>query len=275
MVNYNMSYKDFEKMLIKQTGLLVDLCNQFDKGNYDYADVIATKIGALINFNNVDSILPNMGKQMTMRFCSTSKILNSTDDVLLYRTLVASTFNKDYSYFPKFDYGSYPKTWVDFETWAKTPVFIYNSSPGDKLDGLIYIAEVNKDTQLIVSREKIIRFYRNKYGGAHSDVKLNDTMFAFAEGISSIEFSDHQSTKYLPGEKYKAGKPYEFILQMAIRQIAHELILSIKKEFNFNPMYRPKYTDFVDKHPRDLKDPLFKITKRLDNDEKQINIIYI
>lgn len=51
MPNYKMNYGDLFKQLEKQTNLLIDLCYQFDKGNYDYVDIISTKIASIIHFS--------------------------------------------------------------------------------------------------------------------------------------------------------------------------------------------------------------------------------
>lgn len=271
MVKHKMEYADFEKLLLKQITLLIDLCQQFDSGKYDYADVIATKIVAIINFQNRDSILPNMGKQMTMRFCSTSKVVDSTENVVLYRSLIASRYNGKYSYFPKFDFSSYPNEWVGFEKWVRSPIYIYNAAPDQELDGLIYIHEISESTQIMINREDVIRFYRNKIGGAHSDEKVDKRMYAISEGLSSIEFSDHPSTAYSVGEKYRKGQPFEFMFEMTIRQIAHELILSIKREFNLPVRYKPLYTDYVNKRPRELKDFLVTISHNDETGERQLH----
>ena len=71
MRNYQLNYNDFLVILEKETNLLIDLCLQFDKGNYHYANVISTKITSIINFRG--NLVPNMDKQDTMKFCASSK----------------------------------------------------------------------------------------------------------------------------------------------------------------------------------------------------------
>ncbi|HJH00765.1 MAG TPA: hypothetical protein K8W25_00575 [Aerococcus urinaeequi] len=120
-MNYNLTYDDLENRLKDEINLLIDLCYQFDLGKYAYANVIATKIGSIINFNNKDSILPNMNKQNEMAFWSTAKVLEFTDNVLFFRSLVAVSSNKnEMRYYPKFNHGKYLQAWVTFNKWAKT-----------------------------------------------------------------------------------------------------------------------------------------------------------
>lgn len=275
-MNYKLSYDELHERLRTQTNLLIDLCLQFDKGNYDYADVISTKIGAIINFYNKDSILPNMKKQDSIKFCSSSKVLDTTDDVLLYRTMVATVKNNDHvQYFPKFDKGQYPYTWHDFQIWAHSPIFIINLEPNQRqLDGLIYVHEVNNETQHMLSRKDIIDFYRNKYGGAHHDNKMKEHSYLIASGLSSIEHIDHPDTKYAFGEKYKPGDPIKYLFEMAVRQIAHELIVTIKNSFEFDMKYKPLYQNFTKKRPKELEDILSTFTEG-ENGQNQVSTRFV
>lgn len=275
-MNYKLSYDELNERLRNQTNLLIDLCLQFDKGNYDYADVISTKIGAIINFHDKDSILPNMKKQDSIKFCSSSKVLNTTYGALMYRTMVATVKNNEHvQYFPKFDNGKYPYTWHNFKIWADSPIFIINLEPNQRqLNGLIYVHDVNEKTQLKLSRKDIINFYRNKYGGAHHDDRMKERFYLIASGLSSIEHIDHPDTKYSFGEKYKPGDPIKYLFEMAVRQIAHELIVTIRNSFDFDIKYKPLYQNFTNKRPKELEDVLLTFTKG-ENGQKQVSTRFI
>lgn len=277
-MKYHLSYENFLEMLEKQTALLAKLCQQFDEGNYEYADVISTKIAAIINFRGKkESLLPNMEKQETMLFYSTSKVLDTYENVLLYRSLVATTINDgQLIYHPKLDQGKYPKTLHPFSVWASSPVYIVNLEKNTQnMDGLIYIGELNESTQFIMSREKIINFYRNKFSGAHFDTKLDQNIYQAAIGLSSIEHADNPNLKNVPGEKYVPGEPIKYMLEMAVRQIAHELLLTLKKEFSFKLDYKPTLLDFSGKKTKGLPDHLVKIVVENEVGEKKIKVVQI
>lgn len=277
-MKYHLKYEDFLELLEKQTVLLVKLCQQFDKGNYEYADVISTKIAAIINFRGKkESLLPNMEKQETMSFYSTSKVLDSYEDVLLYRSLVATTIKDgQIIYHPKLDQGKYPKTLHPFSVWASSPVYIVNlENNKQNMDGLIFIGELNETTQFLMSRENIINFYRNKFSGAHFDTKLDQNIYQAAIGLSSIEHVDNPNLKNIPGEKYVAGEPIKYMLEMAVRQIAHELLLTLKKEFSFRLEYKPTLLDYSGKKTKGIPDQLVKLIEENENGEKKIEMLQV
>lgn len=275
MENYKLQYNDFLSLLEKETNLLVDLCLQYDNGNYDYANVISTKITSIISLKSRnESLLPNMDKQNTMQFYATSKILNSYENIAFYRSLVASTIKENkIIYSPKFNQGKYPSTWVSFDAWANAPVYIINLDPKNStMDGLIYIYEINELTQKIITRSDILKFFRDKFAGAHSDPKLNKLMFEMATHLSSIEHLDHPNIKYQLGEKHIPGEPIKYMLEMAVRQIAHELILSIKREFDYQIKYKPTLQDYFSKKPKNVTDRIIKFLVEKDNGFKKMEI---
>lgn len=277
-MKYHLTYSDYLLMLEKQTNLLAKLCQEFDKGNYDYADVISTKIATIINFKGKkESLLPNMEKQASMLFYSTSKVLDSPEDILMYRSLVATTTkDKSVIYHPKLDQGKYPKTLHSFSVWANTPVYIINLEHNtNNMDGLIFVGDLNETTQLRLSRENIINFYRNKFSGAHFDTKLEQNMYKVAVGLSSIEHMDHPSSKYYLGEKYIPGEPIKYMFEMAVRQIAHELLITLKKEFNFRIDYKPTLVDYTGKKGKDIPDQLVKLVREHETGEKDIQMSLI
>lgn len=275
MTNYKLQYNDFLMLLEKEINLLASLCLQYDKGDYDYANVISTKITSIINFKGKqESILPNMNKQNTMSFCATSKVLDSYENVLFYRSLVVQVIKDNkIIYSPKFNQGKYPLTWVPFATWVNSPVYIINLDPeNSKVDGLIYIYELNESTQKIITRSDILKFYRDKFVGAHSDLKLDELMFKMATHLSSIEHLDHPNARYQSGEKYVPGEPIKYMLEMAVRQIAHELILSVKREFDFQIKYKPTLQDYFGTKPKNTTDVIVKLLEENEDGSKQMEM---
>lgn len=204
---------------------------------------------------------------------TSSKVLETIDSIYFYRSIVSVVNrNKELVYFPKLNSGKYPISWQNFNTWAESPVFIYNISPEQRdTDGLIYVHEVNKTTQFVLNRLDIISFYRHQFG-AHSGLKMEEKMYKIAAGLASIEYLDHPRTKYLPGERYKPGKPAKYLFETAIRQIAHELILSIKREFNFSLPYKPLISNYLGKNVKHIPDILISKVRENERGEKQIQI---
>lgn len=83
------SYDNFLEMLEKQTALLAKLCQQFDKIDIEYADVISTKIAAIVYFRG-KAFYPTWKnrKPHAVLFYS---VLDTYENVWLYRSLVATT----------------------------------------------------------------------------------------------------------------------------------------------------------------------------------------
>lgn len=81
--------------------------------------------------------------------------------------------------------------------------------------------------------KKLLISIEIKFSGAHFDTKLDQNIYQAAIGLSSIEHADNPNLKNVPGEKYVLIEPIKYMLEMAVRQIAHELLLTLKRRVLF------------------------------------------
>jgi hypothetical protein len=253
-MNYNRTESDYLEELSNQLELLIDYCDQLDSGKMNYALPLATLIRVLVRDQGVNSksLFFLLNKKNSMKFCSTSNIYPEHDDILYLVTLITSAhkpivdngrvINHEPIFVPNLNRNVNHKKWITFDEWFNYPILIYNKESND---GLILL-EQKPGSKLVISRWDIIKYFANKSGGTHIDQKVNIDMYNLARGLSSMEYQDVKPQyTYNPGEKYVPGFPIKSPLHAAIRQIAHELILTIRREFNMGRNYNPSHKKMI------------------------------
>lgn len=248
-MNYTKTKTDYLDELHEQLDLLIDYCNQFDQGKLHYAKPMASALRVLVHDGKNDkSLFLLLESKKTMKFCSTSKLYRNYEDIIYLATLITPARKpiikngniNDYElkFVPNLSRNINPKNWINFDDWYNLPVFIHNK---DKEDGLIML-EQKPGSKLIVNRSKIINYFRNKDGGGHVDPKVNSDMYNLSKSLSSIAYQDIKPLHtYKLGEKYVPAIPFQNSLHAALRQIAHEIILTIRKEFGLKISYNPSH----------------------------------
>ncbi|WP_147535626.1 hypothetical protein [Bacillus marasmi] len=252
-MNYRRTESDLIEDLSNQLDLLIDYCVQLDSGKMNYALPLATLIRVLAyDGPSSKSLFSLLKRKEDMMFCSTSNTYPKQDDIIHLITLITPVFkpeiengrvvNQELIFVPNLNRNINHKTWVSFDDWANSPIFIYNK---DNNDGLIML-EQKPGSKLVISRLDLIKYFVNKSGGAHIDSKVNFDMYYLEKALSSMEYHDVKSLdSYKPGDKYVPGIPIRSPLHAAIRQIAHELILTIRKEFNMGRNYNPSHKKMI------------------------------
>lgn len=253
-MNYSRTESDFLDELASQSELLIDYCDQIDSGKLNYVLPLATLIRVLVRDASPSSksLLYLLRKKETMKFCSTSKVYPQHGDILYLLTLITPAYkavidngrvkNQEPIFVPNFNRNTNHKNWISFDEWFNYPVFIYNK---ESYDGLIKL-EQTEESKLIISRWDIINYFSNKSGGTHISPKVNIDMYTLEKGLSSMEYQDIKPPElYKPGEKHIPGIPFKGPLHAAIRQIAHELILTIRREFNMGRNYNPSHKKII------------------------------
>ncbi len=253
LMNYERTESDFLEELSNQMELLIDYCHQLDSGKMNYTLPLAALIRVLVHDGpGSKSLLHLLNKKKTMKFCSTSNIYSKHDDILYLVTLITAAYkpvidngrviNQEPVFVANLNRNTNHKQWITFDQWFNNPVLIYNKESND---GLIML-EQKPGSKLTITRFKIMQYFANKSGGTHIDPKVNIEMYNLAKGLSSMEYQDVKPlNSYNPGEKYIPGTPVDSPLQAAIRQIAHELILTIRKEFNIGRSYNPSHKKII------------------------------
>jgi hypothetical protein len=220
----------------------------------NYALPLATLIRVLVRDGSPSSksLFYLLNKKETMKFCSTSNVYRAHDNILYLLTLITAAYkpviengriiNQEPVFVPNLNRNITHKNWISFDEWFNCPIFIYNK---ESYDGLIKL-EQTEDSKLIISRWDIINYFSNKSGGTHISPKVNMDMYTLEKGLGSMEYQDIKPPEsYKPGEKHVPGIPFRGPLHAAIRQIAHELILTIRREFNMGRNYNPSHKKII------------------------------
>jgi len=219
---------DFIESLIEQVEFLVDACDKYDHGKFNYSKQLAMHIRVLVHqTSDSTSLLTLLQKQKTMKFGSTASF---PKNAIFFLSLVFPTDIKinntddsphiEHVYLPSLNTNKevYSK-WVDFNTWWYQKIIISD--------------------QLTFTRAEMIKYMANKDGGAHVDKNVVEKYYKISKATSSMFYS---SDKSLLEDPYQQGEPFKYLHFGVVRQIAHELILSLKKEFNLKQFYNPTNT---------------------------------
>lgn len=179
----------------------------YDKGDYTSAIDMSTNIRVLVHdTNNSSSLLAQLNKKEEMAFLDSSENITQHYNTLPQFTLVRQTVNSQIGiqYQPLID-NSLLDELVDFNSWWE--------------ENVVIIPKKNIE----ISRKTLVLKLANKYG-AHISTEIpeyyhdlfqsKDEMIGFT-WRKNMKRIDHIQTPIFP----------------SIRQIAHELIVSIDKEF--------------------------------------------
>lgn len=233
---------DYTESLTEQLDFLVNNCKMYDQGKYNYAKQIALNIRVIIfDSYSSTSVLTHLGKKESMQFCSTAPFpkkavyfneLTTTIDRFNESNTIEHTFipilnaNKEHG-----------KKWVDFETWFKQKILVSNPDS--------------------FTREDMLRYMANQDGGGHIDAYIQEKYYKISKGIESMLYTAPVPLE--EGNPFYLGKPYLNLHFAVIRQIAHELILSIRKEFGIRPNYNPSIKNY--NNGKEVKMSGFMITE--------------
>lgn len=209
MVKIPLSQEDLEAHLKVQLGFLELSATSFDNGFEDEAKRLALTIRILVHdTKNSHSLLRQLNKK-GVKFLDSTFNFNPADIIGHGGLVCISSGPAGSKYVAMLDDLPPPAIkWVDFETWWNMPVLVDN-----------------KRRQL--TRQKIILTAVNQDGGAHIDPKLDEIYFDLAKknSLGWVEKTE-QGAKQIEGAD-----------RAAIRQIAHELLKTLKEEYSKKPTH--------------------------------------
>lgn len=219
-------FSDYQENLEEQLHFIVNACKMYDQGELIYAKQIATHIRILVHDTKFStSLLKLLNRKESMKFCSTATFpKNPIFHISFISPINIRRDDKIINTFvPNFNETSpgENKKWVDFNTW-------YNHN--------VLVSKPN-----YFSRKDMILYLSNKDGGAHIDPNIEERYYEITKGLKSFLYSSAVS---LTEDPYHKGEPYLNLYFASVRQIAHELILSIRKEFGIRPDYNPSFKSF-------------------------------
>lgn len=234
-INIERESSDYIEALEEQLEFLINNCKNFDSGNFKYAKQIATNIRVLVHDTRTSqSLLQLLNRKESMKFLTT---VSSPKNVVFQIGLVipvdvfiqsdSNHYTSEPWFIPTFT-KSKNKKWVSFDTWYSQNVLTCDPTS--------------------FSRKQLITYVANKDGGAHIDKSLPEDFYHLSKGISSMLYRNHGP---INTHNYEKGEPYKYLHLSSIRQIAHELILSLRKEFGLSLNYNPTIKSFTN---QDIKE---------------------
>lgn len=211
-------------MLLEQLEFLIDSCNNYDKGKFNYSKQLATNIRVLVHQTPYSASLLNLlQRQRNMQFCSTASFPKNAVYFVstVFPTQIITNKNGYKKVEPVFlpilnSNKSIHKKWVDFDSWWNQNILISD--------------------QLTFSRREMILYMSNKDGGTHVDPGVIEKYYKVSKATESLFYLTNNS---IIDDPYQKGEPFKYLHFAVVRQIAHEIILSIRKEFNLRPSYNP------------------------------------
>lgn len=251
---YEKNHQDFLDDLDEQVELIRDYCKFLDQGKMHFSKPLATAIRVLVHqTNSSTSLLKHLNVLDSMSFLSTSKKYETEDDIIILVTLITAAekvkikrdkiIKKETIYVPNLNKNNNKTRWLGYEDWYKNESILISNEITD--EGLVPLYTAKSD-RLIASRMSIVTFFSNKDGGAHIDRKSEKALYRLSKNISSF---DYRNTKplntYKRGDRHVPGDPIKYPLQAALRQIAHELLLSVDKQFGLDLDYQYSHTDIL------------------------------
>ncbi|MGH2116569.1 hypothetical protein [Aerococcus sp. L_32] len=228
-INIERESSDYIEALEEQLEFLINNCKMFDSGNFKYAKQIATNIRVLVHDTKTSqSLLQLLNRKESMKFLTTvsspKNVVFQIGLVIPVEVFVQADSNQYISepwFIPTFTKSNNRK-WVSFDTW--------------------YSQNVLTSAPTSFSRKKLITYVANKDGGAHIDKSLPEDFYQLSKGISSMLYRENGP---LNTHTYEKGEPFKYLHLSSIRQIAHELILSLRKEFGLSLNYNPTIKSFT------------------------------
>ncbi|PKF46485.1 hypothetical protein CW664_01710 [Macrococcoides caseolyticum] len=230
-MKYNYSDEDLFIELIEQLQHLIDLCNEYDSGKYNKSKFICSTIRTLVHEGTSTSLLNRMREKYKIKYLDYApehhknaiffvSLLN-TADVISNESLIIESLPKVKTIFiPRFIDYTANTSQTDFNHWWNKKILILDTDKG----------------KLSLTRKKLITTMANKDGGSHVDSTVDKYYYDLTRGISSIYTL---TSKPIDEDPYQIGIPIPYPLQSMVRQIAHELIISIDSSLDLGLNYSP------------------------------------
>ena len=219
----------YKHQLIEQTSLLIDACHSYDNGKFHQAKTMSSIIRTLVKDpdnpgpnNKTISLLKSLSAKESMKFFNTgyeaaNPLINiSLIGIATVPTLPPLINGLESIYLPLLnDSELIDCKWLNFDQWWKSKVIVYKS---ENLD-------------IVFTRKKIVLTMAEQDGGAHIDnfKNINKNYRNLITGAT------HLFTSNLDGSE-TGIKHIQYAL---VRQISHELIVSILNNFNLDLNYNP------------------------------------
>lgn len=218
------------KELEEQFTLLVDNCHAYDNGNFSQAKSLSSILRVILkDVKNPTpktrsfSLLYHLGVKDQLKFYNTGyEAVNPKVSINLVGFVTRPSYSPDKKiqtetvYLPVLDKSQQVDVkWLTFKDWWESKI----------------IHSENINGTLVITREWIILAMAEQGGGSHVD-RMDEVEKAYLEIATAKNtiFTHHNGDKEYP---------IEYLHYALIRQIAHEMVITLKKALNFEYEYHP------------------------------------
>ncbi len=217
--------------LHEQVSFLHDACKNYDQGNFAQSKMISNIIRTLVKDPEIInrrtrtiSLLTHLGKKDTMKFYNTGfEAKNAKLNVNLVGIVTVPTklptISKQFDniFLPLLDTSSQVDVkWLSFQEWWNSEVIVVET----------------ESTTNIFTRNRIVMTMAEQDGGTHVDKKKQvDKEY--------LELATAAKSYFYHVDPNGNESPVVYMHYALVRQIAHELLISLIKEFNLNIDYKP------------------------------------
>lgn len=260
-MKYSRNQIDFVQELNKHVDLISRYTKAIDEGDYLFTYPLAVSLRVILHYGMGKPLLNLLGVRDLVNYYSSAPVKDSFDDISHLVTLVKPGYRKLFDkgervgnfllFNPILDlyFDAYEK--IGFQSWySNQKIFILDKSVEDNLTTF----DFSKTERIELSREDIIKFFSNK-SGAHTDPNPPYNEYQLFEHFSSFSYIDANSNG---SSDVVAPFPVQMPLQSALRQIAYELLITLKDEFDFEIDYLPSYEYVSNLDFQDISKTLFK-----------------
>lgn len=218
--------EDFAPQINKQIKMLINNCYLYDQGNFEHSLTIASNLRTILHTSGKSKSLIHLTNiQHDYNFYTSQKTAFKTVMCLLLCYTAQIKRNEEnhseFVFLPNFirDVNDH-KGIVKFKKWWNQKIIINNSHR--------------------YSRADIILLTANEQGGSHIDKSVNKS---FNDLINDIEtpltFFKQSSPQVAPFEA-----PIKNYVYAAIRQIAHEVLVTFEQIEDLKIDYKPEFNNF-------------------------------
>ncbi|ALS76918.1 hypothetical protein AUC31_17570 [Planococcus rifietoensis] len=219
------------EQLHDQVSFLIDACHSYDRGNFKQAKIISSLIRTIVKDpasngrkSRTTSLLTHIGKKPSIKMYNTGfEAKNARINFNLVGIATVPTSKKffkkrfNHIYLPLLDESQIVDVkWLSFEEWWNSNIFVYDS----------------RDLTNIFTRKRIVLTMAEQDGGSHVDSHEDidkeylDLATAAKIYITNVDCEGNES-------------PFVNMHYALVRQIGHELLISLMQEFKFPLSYKP------------------------------------
>lgn len=221
-------YEYYLNHLNEQLSLLIDSCHSYDKGNFSQAKIMSAIIRTIVKDveykkSKTISLLKSLNVKDTMKFYNTGyeaidpKLLINLVGIVSVPSKAPISKQTEHIYLPLLNSSNLIDCrWLNFSDWWNSNVLISKTH----------------NREIIFTRRKICLTMAEQDGGAHIDSfeNVDKDYRDIAQSIENI---------FVNVNSNGIEAPILYLHYALVRQISHELIISIKKHFNLNCEYNP------------------------------------